>query len=408
MRSLNLALLLITSLALSATMAMAQRPRLRTDRVDVQRQPDSKVAAQPNNEAPSPPAASAAVQQGATDYLVKFEAQGNPTGTSVVRDADGNVGIGIGKPESLLHISGEFKSPSSITRPGTPSAIQGSPSENLTRLGRLGSDRTETYVPPFARLTIDQHFEQGPSTSGFTFRVRSIVDTPRLSGNRTRPDFMITGGGLVGIGTDAPKAQLHIENQGGVANIKLAGSEITDNYDGVLHIRSGGDRVEFDGNDTVVVDVLQIKGGADFSENFDVNKSGDRSAVASLLPVEPGMVVSIDPESPGKLAVSSAAYDRRVAGIISGAGGVKPGMTMGQVNSLADGSHPVALSGRVYCLVDPSYGSVEPGDLLTTSDTPGYAMKVTNRERAQGAIIGKAMTGLKKGRGLVLVLVTLQ
>jgi hypothetical protein len=35
-------------------------------------------------------------------------------------------------------------------------------------------------------------------------------------------------------------------------------------------------------------------------------------------------------------------------------------------------------------------------------------MKVTDREKAQGAIIGKAMTGLKEGKGLVLVLVTLQ
>ena len=51
---------------------------------------------------------------------------------------------------------------------------------------------------------------------------------------------------------------------------------------------------------------------------------------------------------------------------------------------------------------------MRPGDLLTTSDTPGHAMKVADRDKAQGAIIGKAMTSLKSGRGLVLVLVTLQ
>jgi len=45
---------------------------------------------------------------------------------------------------------------------------------------------------------------------------------------------------------------------------------------------------------------------------------------------------------------------------------------------------------------------------LTTSGIPGHAMKAGNRARAQGAIIGKAMTGLNAGRGLVLVLVTLQ
>jgi len=120
------------------------------------------------------------------------------------------------------------------------------------------------------------------------------------------------------------------------------------------------------------------------------------------------MVVSIDPANPGKLQLSAQAYDHRVAGIISGAGGVNSGMVMRHEGTLADGKQPVALSGRVYCWVDASQGAIEPGDLLTTSGTPGHAMKVGDSAKAQGAIIGKAMTGLKEGKGLVLVLVTLQ
>jgi len=81
---------------------------------------------------------------------------------------------------------------------------------------------------------------------------------------------------------------------------------------------------------------------------------------------------------------------------------------MSQPGTLADGQHPVALSGRVYCWVDATQGAIEPGDLLTTSNTPGHAMKATDAAKAQGAIIGKAMTGLKEGKGLALVLVTLQ
>ncbi|MFN7948533.1 MAG: hypothetical protein U0Z53_24485 [Blastocatellia bacterium] len=157
----------------------------------------------------------------------------------------------------------------------------------------------------------------------------------------------------------------------------------------------------------VSVRVLQITGGADFAENFDISTPTAPGA-AETAKVEPGMVVSIDPASPGRLALTTQAYDRRVAGIISGAGGVKPGMTMSQEGTLAHGQHPVALNGRVYCQVDASFGAIEPGDLLTTSSTPGHAMKVTDAAKAQGAIIGKAMTGLKEGRGLVLVLVTLQ
>ena len=69
---------------------------------------------------------------------------------------------------------------------------------------------------------------------------------------------------------------------------------------------------------------------------------------------------------------------------------------------------PVALTGRVYCKADASAGSIEPGDLLTSSSTPGHAMKVTNYAEAPGAIIGKAMNSLEKGQGLILVLVNLQ
>ncbi len=46
--------------------------------------------------------------------------------------------------------------------------------------------------------------------------------------------------------------------------------------------------------------------------------------------------------------------------------------------------------------------------MLTSSTTPGVAMKVTDYEKAHGAIVGKAMTALEEGEGYVLVLVNLQ
>jgi hypothetical protein len=155
-------------------------------------------------------------------------------------------------------------------------------------------------------------------------------------------------------------------------------------------------------NGRTTTKVLEITGGSDLSEQFEI-----RGIEAEVSP-SPGMVVSIDPERPGELVVSNNAYDWRVAGIISGAGGLNPGMLMGQNGSEADGGYPVALSGRVYCWADASKGPIEPGDLLTTSETPGHAMKVTDHDRAYGAIIGKAMSGLEEGKGLVLVLVALQ
>ena len=134
-------------------------------------------------------------------------------------------------------------------------------------------------------------------------------------------------------------------------------------------------------------------------------------ALALLFASGPGAIAddfAIDADHPGKLALSDIACDRKVAGVVSSAGGVQPGMLMGQRGTMADGTHPVALTDRVYCWCDASSGAIEPGDMLTTSETEGYAMKVTDYARAQGAVIGKAMTPLKEGKGLVLVLVNLQ
>ena len=80
---------------------------------------------------------------------------------------------------------------------------------------------------------------------------------------------------------------------------------------------------------------------------------------------------------------------------------------MGQKGSIADGDFQVALSGRVYVYANAEGGAIKPGDLLTTSSTKGEAMKVNNYMKAQGSVIGKAMTKIDKN-GFVLVLVNLQ
>lgn len=153
------------------------------------------------------------------------------------------------------------------------------------------------------------------------------------------------------------------------------------------------------GDSRIVVDELQIVGGSDFAEHFDI--------LDEVITPLPGMVVSIDPNSTGKLTITKEAYDKKVAGIISGANGVETGLFMGQAESIADGDYPIALTGRVYVYANEEGGEIRPGDLLTTSTTYGYAMKVKNYQNAQGAIIGKAMTGIDDN-GFVLVLVNLQ
>jgi hypothetical protein len=74
----------------------------------------------------------------------------------------------------------------------------------------------------------------------------------------------------------------------------------------------------------------------------------------------------------------------------------------------------LAIAGRVLCKVDATYGAIAPGDLLTTSPTPGHAMRATpvNIEGVEfyrpGTILGKALESWTEGRGLIQILVTLQ
>ncbi len=124
--------------------------------------------------------------------------------------------------------------------------------------------------------------------------------------------------------------------------------------------------------------------------------------------IEPGMVVCIDTEKTETLTLCRKAYDRTTVGIISGAGGIGTGMHLGKISNTLSGEHPIALSGRVYCWTDATIAPIEIGDFLTTSNSLGHAMKATDYDRARGAIVGKAMTTLDSGKGLVLVFVALQ
>jgi hypothetical protein len=177
--------------------------------------------------------------------------------------------------------------------------------------------------------------------------------------------LVLKSGGNVGIGTTNPAASLDV-----VGRIRIS--------------NSAGDPL------------VEMGEGLDYAEGFDVSEEGK---------VGPGTVLIIDVENPGKLAVSNKPYDSKVAGIVAGANGIGSGVRLGA----GQFDYDVALAGRVYCNVDATEIAVEPGDLLTTSSTSGYAMKATDYMRAHGAILGKAMEKLERGeKGQILVLVTLQ
>ncbi len=374
-------------------------------------------------------------------------------GSNMYSTVTGKIGVGEPSPLAKLHVrSGDIQLPQTATY-GDDAIVEGSDAVlglYSTDGGSYGSAITLAELDAAHALTGKwSMFRTTGVSSRLTF---SFGPDSSYAANPAIMSLRSTG---VGIGTTSPARKLEINDtqafvritsssaQGSVLELKSSSTaggtwpgtiNFLNGSNGVegaieyysipfmdqpgMYFRAGGytrlflnssngnvgigtatpaEKLQVEG--TVKCAVLKLTGGSDIAEPFDVNESVE---------IAEGMVLAIDPDSPGNLKVADAAYDRRVAGVVSGAGEVQPGLIMSQEGTAADGKYPVALTGRVYCLADASSGPIEPGDLLTTSDTPGHAMKVVDHARAQGAVLGKAMTSLKAGRGLVLVLVSLQ
>jgi hypothetical protein len=152
---------------------------------------------------------------------------------------------------------------------------------------------------------------------------------------------------------------------------------------------------KFDGNVEVSGDI-KLTGGNDVAEHF---------SVININTVSPGCVMTFQED--GFLEVCNKSYDKKVAGVISGAGDFKPGLLLGKIETEAD-RMPIALMGKVFCWVDADFGAIAVGDLLTTSSTIGHAMKAGDPFKAFGSVIGKALKPLTAGKALIPVLVSLQ
>jgi hypothetical protein len=292
-------------------------------------------------------------------------ADGSPTNAVYVDNA-GNVGVGTTSPARKLTVAGDMEM---------------GLNDGWYHHFRIGGGNSSGYIygsfPAYAdgiHMGYNYYADAGgvhrirrPDgqtsriTTGYGFIALATGGTNMVPANRV---FVNTAGN-VGIGTDAPAARLDVAGQARVRT-------------------------------------LQIVGGSDLAEPFDVAECAD-------VTVLPGMLVVIDPAKPGNLKVATDAYDTRVAGAISGANGLAPGMVMrAEGEAHADGQYPVAIAGRVWVWCDAAFGAIVPGDRLTTSTVPGHAMRVADEARAGGAVVGKAMTELKEGRGMVLVLINLQ
>jgi hypothetical protein len=214
-----------------------------------------------------------------------------------------------------------------------------------------------------------------------------------------------TGAGVTGINLAGTGVSGQSLSGAGVSGTSATGTAIEGtSKDGLAGKFTG--KVEIDGNLTISGDITTVNTvtvqkdvvltGADCAEQFDAH---DMNAP------EPGTIVVIDDD--GKLRECRDAYDKRVAGVVSGAGEYRPAIVLDRRES-AENRISVALVGKVYCKVDADPAPIAVGDLLTTSTRPGFGMKAGDATQAFGAVIGKALRPLREGQGVIPILVALQ
>jgi hypothetical protein len=197
------------------------------------------------------------------------------------------------------------------------------------------------------------------------------------------------------------------DNEGDIRVLDGNGREVFHFDGGTAQLFIGAEDNEGDvrirndaGNETIHLngetgDII-LKNG-DAAEDFDVVDPDT---------ADPGTVMVLDDH--GRLRPCATEHDRRVVGVVAGGGDYRPGVILDRDPDKGTRRAPISIIGKVAVRADAGGLPIRVGDLLTTSATVGCARRVTDPAKAIGAVLGKALTPLNCGVGMVDMLVALQ
>lgn len=357
--------------------------------------------------------------QNTPNHIAKFDSFGRPLADSIMFDNGTNVGVGTTTPTQRLDVVGTvqatgFKMPTGASN-GYVLTSDASGVGTWRPAGGIGGSGTPNFIPRFTGA--------------------SMLANSNIYNN----------GSNVGIGTTSPAAELDVRGSDTVGlflnrvsspTFTLAALQVEQGLNTNPNLMGLGEAawlrtVSNNQRSPVVKLVKHPQGANNFMEGedfggvrrFHISPNGSfvaGSDFAEALPAkggkagyEPGDVLVLSADQPRVVEKAHHPYDAKVAGIYSTRPAVLGAEKDGETRVDPD-DIPVAIVGIVPTKVTAENGPIQPGDLLTTSSTPGHAMKASPvlvngfAFYPTGTILGKALEPLEVGTGVIKVLVILR